>query len=412
MKPPSFLLPAILWITAVPSGAIAAPPQIIDPKDKVVLEKFLEHTRNELEALTPEHFKAAREPEMLCWIEFRKLDMASTAYELTGEAKYLRMFAERFDNAREALVADSEGLLGWRGLPLEPQRHPAHPERLINEIQAEFRAVGVVSRFLELLDREPDVRKELGSKPAEYRDLLENHLVRKWDKCFVDLGENRAIYQWSPDFRPIQARLTLPYEKLAIIVEGLLNLHRATKNPAYAEKAAQLGERFKSHLTLKDGRYIWNYWDPSGEWDRHPDDPSRWKHWIGNEPKGQGHAATVGMVIQLHQHGLVFDKTDVSRFVATQMDICWNGSLDTPKFLTVRGTDPMEEEEMIAPALAPYEPRIAQYLYTGERQDERLEKSGSPWQGGIVAGEWLVGKYFTRQSAQETSHLLYESTHN
>jgi hypothetical protein len=36
------------------------------------------------------------------------------------------------------------------------------------------------------------------------------------------------------------------------------------------------------------------------------------------------------MAEALYDHGVVFDRTDIDRFLATQIGVCWNGSCDAP----------------------------------------------------------------------------------
>ena len=105
------------------------------------------------------------------------------------------------------------------------------------------------------------------------------------------------------------------------------------------------------------------------------------------------HAATVGSAAQFFHHGIVFDAGDMARFVKTQREVCWNGDADAPAFRLVNGMKAAEGERILAPALAPFDDAIAGFLYTGKRQEERLAKADSPWHGGVLAAEWLRGKY-------------------
>ncbi|MBC8096517.1 MAG: hypothetical protein H7Y43_11965 [Akkermansiaceae bacterium] len=335
------------------------------------------------------------------------MQMLLTAFELTGDPSHLREFAARFDDLRSTLVKDKDGLLGWAGKPIEPLRDPAKPDVVINEIQTDFRAVGVVALFLELVERDDDLKKEFASLRKDYLDLLENHLIRRWDNSYSDLGDKGAIYRWNPDYIPNKANLTLAHEKQANMIDGYLNLYRVTKNPLYLQRAAKLGTWLKKCLGLVEGHYVWSYWDPAGAWDISPQDPAKWKHWVGKEPKAQWYAATVGSALALYHHGVVFDKQDVARFVKTQMEVCWNRDLDNPAFFTCDGKPAKEGERFIAPSLAPFEDQVAGFLYTGKRQDERVQKSADAWQGGVLAGQWLRGKYLELPAvkAREQSYL-------
>lgn len=78
---------------------------------------------------------------------------------------------------------------------------------------------------------------------------------------------------------------------------------------------------------------------------------AKWKNWVGPEPKGQWFAATIGSVVLLYHHGIVFDKTDVERFRKTQMEVAWNGDGENPKYAMVNGTAVKEPERMTSLAL-------------------------------------------------------------
>ena len=354
---------------------------ITDAKDQVIRAKFLGHATNEVRSLT---FQDVPEPETLCWVQFPKLNMALTAYELTGDATHLQNFTNAFEKLRATVKIGPDGFLGWYGRPAPTLLDPAKPNAVISEIQTDFRAAGVLSRYMELAGKQP-----------EYLDLLENHLVAKWEKSFTDLGEHGGVYQWNTEYLPAKAGITLSHEKQAIIIEGLLNLYRVTGKDAYRQRAAKLGMWLKHCLQLKEGRYVWNFWDPAGPWDEAS--PGKWKHWLGTEPKEMWYAATVRSAVLLFQHGVVFDRADIDRLLKTQLEVCWQGD----SFFQTDGNPAQKGERFIAPALAPYNLGIFEYLYTGPRQDERVEKADNWWHGGILAGDWLQGKYIKPKGIHE-----------
>jgi hypothetical protein len=388
------LVPLALAAALAASVRAAGDPPAVDAKDKVVLEKLLGHAAKELPALTADHFRTVEATEMLCWIEMPKMNMALVAYEMTGDPAHLRAFARALEDLRSVAGKGEDGFPGWYGKPIEMLRDPAKPGVRTDEIQADFRIIAVASRFLELASREEALRAEFAPVREAWVDLMEK-LVAKWDARgrFVDLGAKGAIYRWHPDYTPMKADLTLPHEKQAILLEGLLNLWRATGNDAHLRRAAKLGAWFKRCLALKDDRYAWSYWDPAGPWDVSPKDPSRWKHWVGPEPKAFWYAATVGSAAQLYHHGVVFDAQDMARFVRSQKTLFWNGDAEAPAYFLANGSKAAENERMLAPALAPFDEAIAAFAYRGKLQEERVAKADSPWHGGVLAADWLRGKY-------------------
>jgi hypothetical protein len=79
------------------------------------------------------------------------------------------------------------------------------------------------------------------------------------------------------------------------------------------------------------------------------------------------------------------------------MEVCWNGDLENPKFAMTTGTLPKlpgaDKDRFLAPSLAPWNAKLEQLVYTGNFQDERIAKAGNSWQGGVLASDWLRGKY-------------------
>jgi hypothetical protein len=399
--------------TAPGSAVVAAVtrPLVTDAKDQAILKKFVEHAHNEARALTKEAALKQKTPEMFCWLDLRKLGLSLTAYEFTGNADHLVDFVWGFENLRSVMAKDSEGYWGWRGLAIEPNRNPDKPNVVIDDIQTTFRAIGVMARFIEIIDRDPALKATYAAERKTYLDLMENHLYKKWESrgSYVDLGAGGGIYRNNPAYTPRRADITLPYEKTSIMVEGLLNLYRATGNDVYFRRAIKLGTRLKRRLTLAEGRYGWHYWDPTGRWDVSKTDPEKWGHWIGIEPNPGWHSVTVGIAVQLYHHGVVFNRTDIQRFLRTQMEVCWNGSTEDPRYFYTNGKAAKKNARMIAQSLAPFDEKLATFLYTGKLQDERVANSENAWNGGVVAETWLRTKFLVLPKATggKQIHLDY-----
>ena len=371
----------------------AGPVEITDPKDQVILQAFLGHAKKETASLTKEHFSDNKVPENLCWVDFPKMEMNFAAYQLTGEAQYLRDFVNAMENLRSTVVKGPDGFLGWYGEPHDMNKDPAKPDAVVSEIQTDFRVAAMLSRFAEIVNSDPLLKAEFGVQSDVYIDLAKNHLVKKWDGSFVDLGDRGAVYRWNKAYKPSVAEMSLPQEKVAFMIDGLLGMYRVTGDMQYAEKAAKLGLWFKRCLEFDGMRYAWNRWNPAGKWDVSQDNPAKWRSWIAKEPKAIWHAASVGSAVSLYEHGLVFDRADMGRFVKTQVGVSWNGDLENPLFFTVDGIPAKDGERFIAPSLAPFDPKFARLVYEGKLRDQRVEKSGGAWQGGVLASEWLLGKY-------------------
>jgi len=388
-------------IVALVGGVLSAaePAMIADPNDKVVEEKFLGHTAKVPTTYTAERCRAvaAKCSEDYTWQVLPQLNMTLTAYELTGDAKYLDMFVQTFDNMRAAMTKGHDGYLGWYGKALSTFQDPKDPGKKVDVIITSFRTVDTLVQFVELAGADASSRRKYESKRAEYLALAENHLVRKWIARgnYVDLGKGGAIFRTHAGLKDVKGHLTQPHNKHAIIIRSLLGLYRVAGKNEYARMAVKLGTRYKRCLTLKDGHYEWNYWDPAGAWDVNPGDAAKWKHWIGVEHKGGYYSASLSQAVELYHHGLVFDKADIDRFLKTQVGVAWNGELANPKWARCDGTTSAKymQGSYICAALAPFHEKVYAFLYTGARQDERLTSAGHSWQGGPVANGYLTGKY-------------------
>ncbi|MHC4606977.1 MAG: hypothetical protein ACYTAF_08555 [Planctomycetota bacterium] len=382
---------------------LAGQVEVPDEKDKQIVAKFLEHVGTLPERITKKYCRglAAEEPEGYCWKITPQLDMTLTAYRLTGDKKHLEMFAALFDNMRAALTKGPDGYLGWYGKPLGLFRNPGKPDQKVDVIITSFRVARAVAEYV-----------ELGGEKKDHLELVEKLLVRKWRQRgnFVDLGDRGCIVRTPPQLKDVKANLTMPANKHSIIARACLALYRVTHKDLYMDLAMRLGARFKRTLTLKDGHYEWNYWDPAGDWDVHPTEKNKWKHWIGVEHRSGYYSHSVWMAVDLYHHGVVFARADMDRFVKTQLEMCWDGSVTKPKWARVDGTrsDKYMKGAYMCTHLAPFHRRIADFVFTGPRQEERLKNAGHSWQGGPVAAGWIEAKLWWASKARGGKRVLLE----
>jgi hypothetical protein len=386
---------------------------IADAKDKQIVEAFLGHVANVPKTVTAEACKkkAAEECEGIIWTILPYVEMPLVAYELTGDVGHLDTFVTAMENLRSALTKGPDGYLGWYGKALGGFQNPNHPDKKVDVMINSYRAVDLIGRFLVITESEPALSRKYADQRKAYLDLAVNHLAKKWVSRgnYVDLGAGGAVFRTHAALKEDKGNLTQPHNKHSIIIGGMLSLYRATGKDEYARIAAKLGTRFKRCLTLKDEHYEWNYWDPAGQWDALPSNPSRWKHWIGVEHKGGYYSESLSQAVLLYEHGLVFDEKDMARFVRTQTQMCWNGSMDSPKWARVDGTtsDKYMEGSYMCAALAPLSEKVAEFVYGGPRLDERIRSASHGWQGGPVARSWIEGKFLSmpRSKAAKQPYL-------
>ena len=312
-------------LLVIGSRANAAPVVPQDDADRDVIGSFLGHVESSAAYCTPERMaKFAAQPEDITWQASLYIKMALLAYELTEDTKYLDMFVERMDALCSCLETGPDGYRGWYGVALELFRHPEHPDREIDVIITSFVVSGMAADFACVVRTDDALRTRYGGPAKRYLALAEEHLVKKWDArgCYRELGDGRAVYTTHPDLKPVKGSLTQPHNKHSKIIRALLSMYKATGKDEYAVKAVRLGARFMSCLTKVEDRYDWHYWDPSGAWDIHPEDPGKWKHWIGAEHRNGYYSLSLSQAVLLYEHGLLFTRADIDRFVRTQMDVC------------------------------------------------------------------------------------------
>jgi hypothetical protein len=369
----------------------------LDADDRVVLERFVGHAGAYAEGLTAEKvLERCREaPEMFAWVEFRHLNCLNVAYELTGDVRYLDLLRDRFGLFRSIMSTGPDEYLGWYGKPIEPRRLKDQPDLQIDELQMNFRAISLLAGWVELARGNKDYAAANAETIAAWVELMEKHLFPKWDARghFVEIPGRGGVYR-GLDY-PIPTLGTLSFEKLSIMVDALLRLHRVTGNDAYLRRALQVGAWFKSNLVLKDGHYEWMSWVPSGKWDIHPDKPDAWRvGWIAPDPNGPWYVASLSIALGLYQHGLLFTEADLQRFVKTQKTMCWNGDMEQPEYRTVAGTTGQYVKgRFLSHQVSHYDPVLRKLAFDGPHEAEQLAGSASPWAGGANAQDYVREKF-------------------
>ncbi len=385
---------AVLLVFALP--AWAAPPVVVEEGDRPILAAFLGHAERSAAYCTAERMaKFAAQPEDIVWQGSRYIRLPLLAYRLTGDARYLDEFVKRCDALYGCQTKGGDGFLGWYGLPLPLFRHPDHPEEKVDCLLTSFEVARMAADFARVVRADDALVRRHGRAAERYLKVAEEHLVRKWDarKCYRDLGRLGAVYSTHPGLKSVKAGLTQPHNKHAKIVRALVSLYAATGRDEHLVKAVKLAARFKRCLALAEGHYTWNYWDPAGPWDVHPEDPAKWKHWIGAEHRGGYYALSLSQAVLLYEHGLVFDRSDIDRFVQTQTTVCWNGDTEHPKWARVDGR--AMDQVYLCAYLAPFDNAIREMALGAPARRERLKHKDHSWQGSVVAAEYLEMKYLT-----------------
>ncbi len=373
--------------------------------DLKIQEAFTAHMTDFAQNVDTDKLKAKlkeKGPEGFCWVEFRYLNGMLTSYELTRDTKYLDLFRDSFAVFQGLMEKGPDGYLGWYG-PTLPDRKPKdNPALEVDEIQTNFRAVGILARWVELAKQDEDYATENAETIKQYLTLMEEQLFPKWDarEHFREIPGKGGVYRWL-DY-PIQEGVSLSFEKLSIMVNGLLALYRVTENPVYMQRALQVGAWYKSNLILKDGHYEWMSWVPAGEWDIHPEKEDAWRvGWMAPDPNAAWYVSSVSIAVNLYRHGLLFDDEDLARFIKTQKEMCWNGDMENPEYRSVSGeTSKWIKGRFLSPELANFDPVIHQLAFQGPHEAQQLANAASSWKGGVGAEGYIQEKYLNPDTAQ------------
>jgi hypothetical protein len=350
----------------------------VEPADQRLLKALLKRTEDLPAEFTSEFCRQALEKDAqeFAWLTGSRMEMCLTAYRLTVDEKYLDVFVRVFGSLRALLTRDTQGFLGWYGAPTQEGDDPS---RKVDYQITDFWAVSQLADFISITGADVRLKEKYARQRAEYLDLAENNFVKKWDArgCHEDLGEIGGVYRVPNDMALKRAGITLAHHQQGIIARGFLALYGVTRNDAYAKRAAKLGVRFKRCLTLKDGHYEWNTWDPAGAWDASHSDPAEWKHPYNPPNEDRFFTSAVEFAAALYHYGLVFDRTDMERFVRSQ-----SGFQPLPGVKAYR-----------ASVLAAFDDSLARSFYSPERRNEIEQTAEKGWEGGVAAGAWLEGKY-------------------
>lgn len=380
-------------------------------EDRLILESFLKHAAAAPARFTPESVAKIEQVEDICWTWAPQARVPLAAYQLTGDRQHLDGFVKVMDGLLTRLRKGPDGYLGFRGLPLPLFRNKENPATEIEVDIAEFEIAHLICDFVEAVDADDALKRAYAEKRAHYLEVAEKHLAGpKWEQrgLYQDLGAKGAIFRMPPECGNDRDSLTNPHNKQSKMCRTYLALYRVTGNDDTFRKAIRLGTRLKRTLVLDGDRYRWNYWDPAGDWDRKPGSATGWKHWVGPEHRGGYHSLTIAMAEALYDHGVLFDRTDMQRFLNTQMQVCWNGSLDSPEFRNTGG-QPIREAAhgtVMASSLARFEPKVWQFCYGERATRDRLSKREHSWSGGVQAVGYLLGKHLAPRSA-EPAHADY-----
>ncbi len=147
----------------------------------------------------------------------------------------------------------------------------------------------------------------LKAKADRYINVVKT-VIERYHNAWSDLPDG-AGYYWDCPREDVVGPIVNRFSALGI---SELKLYDVLKDPKYLVKPAAMARLFKKNLRLRGDAYVWTYAVP----------PSKYTGSIEDISHG---AIDLEFAILCYNHGLVFNETDMQRFVATYKKLIWKG---------------------------------------------------------------------------------------
>ncbi len=296
-------------------------------------------------------------------------------YQRTKDTAWLDGAQKLSEYCIEKMRTGPDGYKGWIGDDLSDRGTWAD-----NHVGDAIIVAPMLS-FAEVVLKDPELKKKYGEAAQKYVDLAKRDLFEKWDKRgtwkedrawggYIDWGmvSTKAHPDaWKKDTEPCIAE---PFNKDNHMGVCALRLFRITGEEKWRERAFKIFAYTKSRFQLVDegafSYYVWNYWEPFGpeSVDLAKKDTRLWMNVHGGRPYAAGE---IGQMVEAYNTGMVFDRTDIERFLNTNLKVMWNGDKANPHFANSNWKLPMP----LGPDGQPLPPEMnspAGVLWTGLSQ--------------------------------------------
>lgn len=334
--------------------------------------------------------------EELGWLVTPLLEGFYYGYRVTGQAKWVDQLIDWADAIIRRAVKEPDGHLGW---PKDDGASTSvvaalHTDNMLGEAMMLRPIVLMADAIL----KTPALRQH-EAKARSYLELATKTFA-KWDQCgcwrktpaggvwvVPPFGIDTRTGKWSDGYERRQTDgFSHPANKLNHIARWLLAMHDVTGDTVYRERAQLWFAEMKSRMRVRDGKFlVWNYWDIAGPWDRKSDGSP--KHWVGVHPNGGYYSIDVEGIVAAHEHGMVFDRADIDRLIATNRDFMWDRNVAGAKFQRIDGKAPearwKNSPGVLWAALLPYDTTLREVFEANHKPDS--------W-GGLA----MTPKYLSR----------------
>ncbi len=277
--------------------------------------------------------------ESFCWHAAAGMHTFVEMYKATQDINWIDNGIKYYDYLIERLDTGPDGYKGWIGPYMYDKKYWCDVH-----VGDAILWRGILDFSVTVLEND-SLKASYGGKARSYAGLAAKHCIEKWDNRgtwhedgpagayvsytkYLDPGN---LSEWRYGAEVKGSNLSLPFNKQNDMAQVCLRLYRITGRKFYREKAEKIFFRMKRSFQYFDNHYVWNYWEPFGQWDidRENNKP---RHWVGVHPYRNYQAGEVGQIADAFHNGLVFDKPDIERIIDTNLNIMWNGDREKPQF--------------------------------------------------------------------------------
>ena len=373
---------------AVAAGAAASDPWI----DAATAEDWLARWQANILERTRARYCDKEMGEQVGWLISPCLSGFYYGYLATRDERWVDMLVDWADSWIRRGVKEPDGFIGWPMLDPDGPGSGVYADSLLGEAMA-LRPVVLLSS--EILNT-PALEEKWGAKARGYLELAAR-LFEKWDSrdcwrevpgggvwIFPPFGIGRQTGKWTAGYEQRKTGgFTHPDNKENEIACWLLAMYDVTKKPVYRDRAESWFRLMKSRMKSRDGGefLVWNYWEPAGPWDHKNDGTT--KHWVGVHPNGGYYGIDAAAIVAAFEHGLVFQREDIDRLIATNRDFMWNRDVAGARFQRIDGGTPdprwQNSPGVLWSALVPYDDTLRRIFVTRHNPATWGALSTTPW---------------------------------
>ncbi len=325
--------------------------------------------------------------EEIGWLMSPFLNGFHYGYLVTRDPKWVELLVDWTDSLIKRGVKEPDGFVGWPKMD-----GGLYTDSLLGEAMGLRPVVLMCGEIL----RTPALEQKWGAKARAYLELA-GEVFQKWESrdCWraakdgglwvvPDFGIDQQSGQWTASYERRKSEgFSNPDNKENEIASWLLAMYDVTKKPVYRERAESWFRLMKARMKLRaEGKYnVWNYWEPAGPWDFKADGSLR--HWVGVHPNGGYYWLDVKAIAEAFEHGLVFQRDDIDRLIATNRDFMWNGEVRRAKFQRIDGGQPdprwKNSPGVLWTSFAPYDETLRKVFLANHDPADWGGLSLTPW---------------------------------